>query len=303
MGSTLHDKAEALRANLGLRSELVLKDVIEEAVRELGLTDEVKGLSVIAKADACLHAAGISLEAAPVVIMGKAVEGEVMGWTDAPIQPVAAPIQPVAAVPAVPDNPPPGHRLDGLTDASRLAGCWGCICLPGGCALEMKQAQGPDTLVHKGFAAIFFGLPVTYEEKWHRRRGTNHFQKDGDGSVLQYDCGESFACIGAGVTCKMGPSWCGNNYRVIPADELSGRWACACLPGGWACYEKAAQGNDTLVHNGTVFLFCALPIPFSEPWDRFPGTNIFHKRGDDGSKETYFTSHCSCSGLGGAMKC
>ena len=31
--------------------------------------------------------------------------------------------------------------------------------------------------------------------------------------------------------------------------------------------------------------------------------NVFHKRGDDGSKETYFTSRCSCSGLGGAMKC
>ena len=89
---------------------------------------------------------------------------------------------------------------------------------------------------------------------------------------------------------------------MFPAEELSGNWACACLPGGWACYKKHAHGDNTLQHEGLVCLLGGLPIPFNEPWDRYPGTNVFHKRGDDGSKETYFTNSWSCSGLGGACK-
>lgn len=89
---------------------------------------------------------------------------------------------------------------------------------------------------------------------------------------------------------------------MISTEELDGCWACACVPGGWACYKKVARGPGTLQHQGVVFLFFGIPIVFDEPWDRFAGTNVFHKRGDTGSKETYFTNWCSCSGCGGAMK-
>ena len=80
-----------------------------------------------------------------------------------------------------------------------LAGCWGCVCVPGGCAIEMKQNQGADTLVHKGIAFILFGIPATYEEKWHRQAGTNTFMKAGAGDKLHYNCGSSLTCLGPGI--------------------------------------------------------------------------------------------------------
>jgi len=207
----------------------------------------------------------------------------------------AAAVQPVAAVPA--GGQVPRVRGGGNRDAADIAGCWGCLCMPGGAAIEMKQAHGPDVLHHKGIAlTLLTPLGVTYEDKWTRVHG-DVFQKENADDKLDYSGSGDCVCLGPGITCKVGPACFGREHRAIPAEELQGTWACGCVPCGWACYHKEAQGSDTLRHHGVLFLGGVLPIPFDDLWDRVQGKNTFHKRDDHNMKEVYFGSGWSCAGL------
>ena len=70
-----------------------------------------------------------------------------------------------------------------------------------------------------------------------------------------------------------------------------------------AAREKKPRLEATLATREMVLCFGVLPIAFNEPWDRNPGLNTFHKRGEDQTKEVYFSPSCSFGGLGGAWKC
>lgn len=88
----------------------------------------------------------------------------------------------------------------------------------------------------------------------------------------------------------------------ISTSDIAGCWACACVPGGCACFKKEAQGPDRLLHKGCAFCFFVLPIPFQEPRVRHPGTNGFYKEGEPGNVDTYTSSRCVCNGLACSIK-
>jgi len=93
-GMSLADKAERLRAELGLEAGPIIA-IIEQASTQLGLDAELRGMSLVAKADACM----LQLGASAMVPMGTAVVAEAM--------PVMAEVMPIAAVPAVEVKPRP----------------------------------------------------------------------------------------------------------------------------------------------------------------------------------------------------
>ena len=78
---SLADKAETLRTQLGLEPGAVV-GIIEQASTQLGLGDELRGMSLAAKADACLSQLGVTapvvsaveIVAEPVPVMAMAVE-------------------------------------------------------------------------------------------------------------------------------------------------------------------------------------------------------------------------------------
>jgi hypothetical protein len=84
----------------------------------------------------------------------------------------------------------------------------------------------------------------------------------------------------------------------IPAHDLQGCWACACVPFGCACFRKEAQGPDSLLHHGCVFLCCVMPCHFREMRHRVPGMNGFHKEGEsqDQNVDHYYGRRCVCNG-------
>ena len=92
------------------------------------------------------------------------------------------------------------------------------------------------------------------------------------------------------------------DFQMYTAEEISGTWTCVCAPGGWGHYRIIPQGADTINKEGCACLFFFMPIIFSEPWDRFPGQNVWHKRGDEGSKNVFFSKNCICNGLGWECK-
>lgn len=95
----------------------------------------------------------------------------------------------------------------------------------------------------------------------------------------------------------------GENFPgCISTSDIQGCWACACVPGGCACFKKEAQGPDRLLHKGLVFLFFAIPCPFAEPRIRRAGTNGFYKEGEPGNVDSYTNSRCTCNGLACSMK-
>ena len=59
--ASIKDKTAALRAQLGL-PEGNLKVIVDEAIEQLGLVDEVAGLSLADKVDLCLSTLGVAPE-------------------------------------------------------------------------------------------------------------------------------------------------------------------------------------------------------------------------------------------------
>jgi len=168
-------------------------------------------------------------------------------------------------------------RCDETADvALDPARCWGCVCFPASAACERNLAEGPDVLVHTGICFPLFSL---YKEWWDRAPGTNTFYKRlKPGETLQYESPSSALCFGPGCTLRF--CQCPGDRdppRHVPAKEIEGCWGCVCWPGFAAIEKKRAEGDDTLWHTG---ICCPLMLPYSEPYDRQPGTNIFKKRKD-----------------------
>jgi len=291
----LADKAEVIRANLGMEPGTPIIEISRRALVELGL-EKYASSTLIEQIDAAYNQVGGG--AAPPVLMGEAIMGMPVAQAQM-AEPMAQPIAPVLPVPAQPVAQNNAAALaPGLKHASEMAGCWGCFCIPGGVALEAKLADGPDSLIHKGVAWLPicpFGLP--YEDRWNRIGGTNIFQKEGADDKLNYGASSCFVCLGPGASCKVGPTCLGTEHKRMSAAELAGQWCCVCLPFGWASYRKDAQGEDTLQHKGLLCCFGVLPIPFDEPWDRMGNRNTFAKRGDANSKAIYFSRGWTCPGL------
>ena len=115
--ATLADKAECLRAELGLEKGAIV-DIIKQASTQLGLDAELRGMPVMNQADACLAQMGSSVT-------------------------IATPVTPQGGVLA--PSPEQIHRGgEALLSAERLQGCWvGSVLgiLPWAASLE---PQGPD---------------------------------------------------------------------------------------------------------------------------------------------------------------
>lgn len=115
-------------------------------------------------------------------------------------------------------------------------------------------------------------------------------------------------CLGAACTlrfCKCygddmhshGP---GGRPPLIPAKDIEGCWGCVCWPIFGAIEKKSAEGNNVLWHTG---ICCPLMLPYSDAWDRQPGTNVFVKRNDKGQTLEYKSPwRCMCLGLACTMK-
>lgn len=301
----LVNKAELLRVQLGIEPGTPIHQIVKSALAELGLEKQYGSCTLVEQVDIALQTLGVGSQEPPMAIaMGEVVayhgatsSAQIVPVIAQPVaQAVAQPIAPVAATPPPANNNRP-PLAPGLKDASEIAGCWGCFCIPGGFAIEAKQADGPDVLVHKGVGWLPicpFGLP--FEDRWVRIPGSNVFRKEGADDKLDYGPSSCCVCLGGlGMSCKVGPACCGIEHRKIPAHELEGQWCCACVPGGWACFRKESRGEDTIQHKGCAFILGALPVPVDEPWDRVPNLNTFAKRGDPNSKNVYlhpgFVSH------------
>lgn len=89
----------------------------------------------------------------------------------------------------------------------------------------------------------------------------------------------------------------------ISTVDIAGKWACCCIPGGWACFDKVARGEDELEHGGCVCLFFMIPMGFGgEIRRRRPNTNNFYKVGDEGNVDVYNSSKCVCNGISCSLK-
>ena len=96
--------------------------------------------------------------------------------------------------------------------------------------------------------------------------------------------------------------WHSSQPRISTSD-IAGKWTCCCIPGGWACFEKVARGEDELEHRGCVCLFFALPCGFGgEIRRRQPNTNNFYKVDDDGNVDVYNSPGCVCNGISCSIK-
>lgn len=94
---SLVETVETLRVELNLEADRPLVETVDKACEQLGLTSELKGQTIVAKADACLQTLG-----KPAVTMGAVVTAEVIG-------------------PAGASWPPRGPEL---TEAHLAAGGW-----------------------------------------------------------------------------------------------------------------------------------------------------------------------------------
>lgn len=123
-GQTLKEKADVLRQQLGLSEGDPLVSVVDKATAELGLSNELEGLNLQQKVDACLSRLGVSdVPAAQAVPLQPAMAVVV---TDAVLMgtPVGEheQVQPVVAIPAVPEAPRSTNRLKlALRDGRGLA--------------------------------------------------------------------------------------------------------------------------------------------------------------------------------------
>jgi len=318
---SLTDKAETLRVQLGLEPGPVIS-VINQATTELGLDAELRSMSLVDKADACLSHLGMSgaagvIPVQPVSVqampMGVVVEAVPMAVPQYPTHVAPSPqpplIKPVPAAPAARQHPEPyerrGRRADGTFDAHEIAGCWACVCIPGGCAIEKKQADGPDVLVHTGVAwvTLLAMLGAGYEDRWRRVHG-NVFQKEGADDKIDYSASSCCVCLGPGMSCKILPPCYPKEYRKFSAHELAGTWCCACVPCGWSCVNKEAQGPDRMRHHGTLFWWFVIPIPYDDAFVREGNKNVFHKHDDPNMKAIYFSANWDCGSiLGGECRC
>ena len=61
----------------------------------------------------------------------------------------------------------------------------------------------------------------------------------------------------------------------ISAEYLHGCWACCCIPLGCNFFKKFAAGPDNYREQGCCLLFGAIPLPYTESYERLPGTNRF----------------------------
>ena len=68
--------------------------------------------------------------------------------------------------------------------AEEFAGCWGCCCIPGGCAINHVSAVGPDQLNECGLFFLFGVIPLPYVKQRTRRcPGKNYFTQPTDGNL------------------------------------------------------------------------------------------------------------------------
>ena len=89
-----------------------------------------------------------------------------------------------------------------LISTEEIAGCWGCMCIPGGWAVFKKEAQGENTLKHGGVVFLFGVIPVPFEEYRERHPGTNGFYKQGEPGNIDQHCSSRFVCNGLSCSCK-----------------------------------------------------------------------------------------------------
>jgi len=84
---------------------------------------------------------------------------------------------------------------------------------------------------------------------------------------------------------------------LINPKRYDGTWCFVCFPLGPYCYgfyEHKALGEDSFQAKGCLFVGMPL-IPFTEIWDRVPGTNKYRKRG--AKEEANWVSDTVCTGL------
>ena len=89
--------------------------------------------------------------------------------------------------------------------------------------------------------------------------------------------------------------WTSPETRISTTDIAGKCWMCLCIPGGWACFEKIANGEDGLIHRGMVCLFFGLPLGFEERRRRVPNTNGFYNEDDRESVDRYISPSCVCN--------
>mmetsp|Transcript_1551 Transcript_1551/g.5697 ORF Transcript_1551/g.5697 Transcript_1551/m.5697 type:complete len:501 (-) Transcript_1551:839-2341(-) len=90
--------------------------------------------------------------------------------------------------------------------------------------------------------------------------------------------------------------------QIISTKDISGCWACACVPGGCAVFSKTAKGPDELLHAGLVMLFCVIPCWFMERRFRHAGTNGFYKEGEPHNVDLHTSKSFASNGPAASCK-
>lgn len=144
----LTDTVETLRVELQLEAGATLIDTIDQACEQLGLTSELQGQGLLAKADACLQRLGKSAVTTEEVIVGAPVGASPPGCGITPMGGAAV----TAAAAAV--RPPTyiSNDAQGKT-----------VSIPGS-----EPGQGSHTL------AMLVSFPVNYEAKKGRQWLANY---------------------------------------------------------------------------------------------------------------------------------
>ena len=68
--STLKEKADVLREQLGLTKDLKVAEVVEKSVEQLGLAEQTSGLALVGKADECLKCLGVEVSSGAATSSG-----------------------------------------------------------------------------------------------------------------------------------------------------------------------------------------------------------------------------------------
>ena len=168
--ASLAEKAGTLRLQLGLPDDRTLIETVDEAVTLLGLADEVAGLPLIQKADACIS----TMMGSSTVVIAQTLEVDQMQ---------------IAPQLAVMERRPD----DGLVRTDQIEGDWCCLGL-GACALYRMTRLTDDSFRVDGCAFFFHILPVPIDGNnpiahRHRVPGTNRFRALGPPAMYEFDAG------------------------------------------------------------------------------------------------------------------
>lgn len=292
--STLAEKAEILRTQLGLERGLAIKDTIDHAEVQLGLSKSLEGATLMAKADACMAAMMPTVGLQPTVVTGM------------PLQATAVPMGQVM------DRE--SSHFEALKNRGGVEQTWYIEKHDGSRFIQHNHADGSYQAYRLGTSNVIDSGRWVMENGRYREmtsfpvsgtlHGTSH------SFYMDVDCGPHgyHKYIGTTLVYHGGI----RQYSAAEAQELNefaGRISARELAGCWVglvlgVFPWIGSVEPTDDDSYTRGVQCCFLLPLcGRQYRRTPGTNTFHwhengvHKGDE-DWETFSSNRCACMAPG-----